>query len=316
MSTPLPLALLDPGPIRIEPVLLDAVFDDPHAVIALLEERAPYPTLMKHHGMVGDDAYASVGVLPWFRSVFRDELLLHNRAWVETAKAAFSARIVEPVSCTLNIQPAAPAGTVHLDLPTFRGSHQWPAHVWLMSAMGNSGLFERWMVPIASGLVWFYRGTGGEFEYWPDGALGEMRSQAPRWNVGQVSDNVYMPHRVAAIGKPEDRLAPGAISADAELHFAGGDRWEIRDRGAVVRAYRLDELRISILWKAYVFEDERQHALFRDHQDDLDIDRVTDVFCADLERRSIAFERPVDALADRAWQKVLVEAYPPPLPRA
>lgn len=305
--------LLRPEAIRIQPVLLDAVFDEPRDVISLIEERAPYPTLMKFHGMVGDDAYA-VTVLPWFRTVFRDDLLLRNSAWVEGARAAFGARIVEPLACVLNIQPAAPAGVAHLDLPAFRGSHQWPMHVWLLNSMGNSGLFGRWMLPIASGLVWFYRGVGGEFEYWPEGPEGPMRRQEPRWNVGQVSDNEYMPHRVAAIGRPEDVLPADAMSAEAQLHFVGDGRWEIRDRDDVVRAYDLDDLRISLLWKAYAFEDERQLASFHDHDDDLDIDRVSDVFCADLERRGIPFERPADPFTDRAWQKLLVETYPPPLP--
>lgn len=304
---------LRPETIRIEPRLLDSVFDDPMAVISLIEERAPYPTLMKFHGMVGDDAYAT-SVLPWFRTVFSDPLLLQTPAWVEGAKEAFHARIVQPLACVLNIQPAGPAGAVHLDLPTFRGSNAWPSHVWLLSTMGNSGLFGRWMVPIASGLAWFYRGVGGEFEYWPEGPEGPARRQEPRWNVGQVSDNEYMPHRVAAIGHSEDILPADAMSADAQLHFLGDRRWEIRDGEKVVRAYHQNDLRISLLWKAYVFEGEQQLASFHEHDDDLDIESVSDIFCADLERRGIPFKRPADPFTDKAWQRRLVQSYPPPLP--
>lgn len=304
---------LRPEAIRIEPQLLESVFDDPVAVISLIEERAPYPTLMKFHGMVGDDAYATT-VLPWFRTVFTDDLLLQNPAWLEGAKEAFNARIVQPLTCVLNIQPAAPAGGIHLDLPTFRGSHRWPTHVWLLNAMGNSGLFGRWMVPIASGLAWLYRGAGGEFEYWPDGPQGPVRRQEPRWNVGQVSDNEYMLHRVAAIGRAEEILPRDAMSAEAKLHFVGNRCWEIRDGEKLVRAYDQDDLRISLLWKAYVFEDERQLASFQNHDDDLDINRVCDIFCADLERRGIPFERPAHPLTDRVWQRLVVKSYPQPIP--
>jgi hypothetical protein len=177
-------------------------------------------------------------------------------------------------------------------------------------SMSNSGLFAPWMVPVASGLAWFYRGQGGEFEYWPDGPDRPSQCEAPPlWNVGQISDNEYMWHRVGAIGRPEDILAPDVLHAEDELHHAHGV-WEIRGGAQVKARFEADQVRISLLWKAYVFEDERALASFENHDADFDLAQVVEIFSRDLERRGIAFERPSDPLRDPAWQKRIVASYP------
>jgi hypothetical protein len=295
--------------IAVEPLRIDPVFDDPDRVLAFIAEHAPFPTLAKYHGFARDGAYGE-GVLPWFRSHFDDELFVQNPRWIDGAKRAFHAQIVRPLRCILNIQPASPAGVAHLDLPVFRGSHRWPQHVWLLMCMSYSGLFAPWMVPVASGLAWFYRGEGGEFEYWPEGPDRlSQRETPPLWNVGQISDNEYMWHRVGAIGRAEEVLAAGVLHADDELHHANGG-WEIRGGGQVKARFAADPLRISLLWKAYVFTDEQALASFEKHDADLDLAQVVEIFARDLERRGIAFERPSDPLRDPAWQKLIVASYP------
>ena len=264
---------------------------------------------------MGSDSVYGRFVLPWFRSHFDDEWLLRNPRWVEGAKYAFGAKIVRPLRCVLNINPPGAAGAAHLDLPTFRGSNKWGGHVWLLMSMSYSGLFAPWMVPLASGLVWFYRGAGGEFEYWPDGPDRPSRREAPpMWNVGQISDNEYMWHRVGAIGRPGEALAINALRPEATLHHVRGSAWEIRDGDDVKARYDLDQLRISLLWKAYVFPDERKLASFENHDADLDLEQVTEIFCADLSRRGIPFQRPSDPLRDPAWQELIVASYPPEFP--
>jgi hypothetical protein len=298
--------------IQVQPLRIERVFDDPERVIARIEERAPYPTLAKYHGFSSDTGYGQqVLSLPHFRTHLDDDLFLRNPRWIEGAHRAFRAEIVRPLRCILNLNMAAPAGGAHLDLPTFRGSHRWGHHVWLLMSMSFSGLFARWMVPLASGLVWFYRGVGGEFEYWPDGPdRPSQREVPPLWNVGQISDNEYMWHRVGAIGRADEVLAPGVLHPEDELHRAPG-AWEIRAGAEVKARIASDSLRISLLWKAYVFADEQQLTSFENHDADLDLAQVVEIFSRDLERRGIPFERPTDPLRDPAWQKLLVESYPP-----
>jgi hypothetical protein len=296
--------------IQVAPLRIERVFDDPERVIARIEAGAPYPTLARFHGMGASDALYGGPVLPWFRSSFADESFLNNPSWIDGARRAFGARIVRPRGCILNLQPAGPAGAAHLDLPVFRGSHRWPQHVWLLMSMSHSGLFAPWMVPIASGLAWFYRGEGGEFEYWADGPdRPPQRELAPLWNVGQVSDNEYMWHRVGAIGRPGEMLAPGLLRADDALHHVDGG-WEIRRADELVARYAADRLRISLLWKAYVFRDEPALASFENHDADLDLARVVEIFQRDLARRGIPCPEPSDPLSDRAWQQRIVASYP------
>src|SRR5262245_20280308 len=305
------VAPLRANAIQVDPLRLERVFDDPDRVIAALERQAPFPTLAKYHGFRAGDSLYGGPTLPWFRTHLADELFLQNPRWIAGAKRAFGAKIVRPLRCILNVNTAAPAGAAHLDLPTFRGSHTWPPHVWLLMAMSYSGLFAPWMVPIASGLAWFYRGVGGEFEYWPEGpGRPAQRETPPLWNVGQISDNEYMWHRVGAIGRPEDVPAPGVVQRESLLHHAGGAAWEIRDGDEVKLRTDLEQLRISLLWKAFVFPDEAQLASFENHDADLDLAQVTEIFCADLSRRGIRFERPRDPLRDPAWEKLIVASYP------
>ena len=309
MATAATVETLRSQTIAVAPLRIEPVFDDPERVLAFIAERAPYPTLSKYHGFVRDGAYGPL-VLPWFRTHFDDALLVRNPHWIDGARRAFRARIVRPLRCVLNIQPAGPAGVAHLDLPVFRGSHRWPQHVWLLMSMSYSGLFAPWMVPVASGLAWFYRGEGGEFEYWPDGPdRPAQRETPPLWNAGQISDNEYMWHRVGAIGRPAEALAPGVLHAEDELHHVQGS-WEIRGGAQVKARFDADQLRISLLWKAYVFEDEQALASFENHDADLDLAQVVEIFSRDLERRNIAFDPPSDPLRDPAWKKLLVESYP------
>lgn len=298
--------------MEIVPLRIEQVFDDPGCVITTIERHAPYPTLARYHDFGSEPGSLYGGTtLPWFRTHLDDDLFLQNPRWIEGAKQAFGARIVRPLRCILNLNTAAPAGVAHLDLPVFRGSHRWPAQVWLLMSMSHSGLFAPWMVPIASGLAWFYRGVGGDFEYRPEGPdRPSRRETAPLWNVGQISDNEYMWHRVAAIGRPEDIPGAGVVQRNPRLHHAGGGAWEIRDGDEVRLRIDLDHLRISLLWKALVFPDAAKLASFENHDSDLDLAQVTEIFCDDLARRGIRFERPSDPLRDPAWQKLIVESYP------
>jgi hypothetical protein len=73
-----------------------------------------------------------------------------------------------------------------------------------------------------------------------------------------------------------------------------------------------DEIRISMLWKAYVFQNEDHVASFENPAMDLDLDQVTGMFLADLDGRGVRVTRPADPLMDTAWQRLLFETYVPP----
>ena len=57
------------------------------------------------------------------------------------------------------------------------------------------------------------------------------------------------------------------------------------DSDEVVAELRWDELRFSVSWKAYCFEDEHEQRTWREHADDLTLEVVVDRLVADLRER-------------------------------
>jgi hypothetical protein len=303
---------LRPAAMQSRPVRVDPVFDDPDAVIGLIRSRAPYPSLGEYHHML--DMLGGVRARPVFRTHFDDALFVHNPRWIEAARQAFSATIVRPFKCLLNLNGPMGIGGTHVDLPVFRGFSAPRAPVWLLMNMAYSGLFQDWMVPVASGLMWFWKGVGGEFQYWADGIDAPPRIESPPlWNTGVMSDNEYMWHGVAPTGTPEEQARlRGRLDGREKLHYAGDAQWEIRAEARTVARLPESQLRISLLWKAFVFWNEDHVASFEDRSMDLSIEQVIEIYEDDLARKGIATPRPREPFEDPAWRKTLDEVYRSP----
>jgi hypothetical protein len=302
---------LRPEGIRSKPIRMARVFDDPEAVLRLVRDLAPYSTVGTYYngGQPNPDGVDP----PWFLVEPDSALIIDNPNWIVAAREAFGAGIVHPIRCVVNLNPSAPASPPHLDLPVFRGFSAPRIPIWLLMCMSHSRLFLDWLVPLASGIAWFWRGQGGEFEYWPDGSDGAPASEnAPLWNVGVMSDNEAMWHRVGAIGPAEcqSELA-GGVPGTAQMHCADVG-WEIRDADRVVASYGAEDVRISIVWKGYVFKDEAHLASFEDSAYDLDLDLVVEIFRDNLAARGLPSHRPTDPMTDKGWQALVQEAYVSP----
>jgi hypothetical protein len=304
---------LRPAMVRSHPVRVERVFDDPDAIIPLLIERGPYHTTAAVHNL-GATMGAGAVSAPWFKAYLDDPVFLENPRWIAAAREAFGAEIVRPFAAMVNLNAATPGGVPHLDLAKFRGFGPQEAPVWLLQNMAHASLFDDWMTPIASGLAWFHKGRDGGFEYFPDGPQApSITERAPLWNVGVMSDNEFMWHRVEPIGTPEEQQHIRALMHyDNTLHpVAGG--WEMRRREDLLTSFTSEQVRISILWKAHVFTDEAHLASFEDERLDLTIDQVVGVYQADLKERGIAAKRPSDPLADTEWRELLQRVYAPPI---
>lgn len=298
---------LRPEGMRSKPVYMDRVFDDPDAVLRLIREGAPYRTVGAYleHGLIA-------GGMPWFLDRPDHPMLVENPNWFAAAREAFGAQIVKPIHVTLNVNGPAPLALPHVDQPAFRGFTDAQAPIWLLMAMSRSRLFLPWLVPVASGLVWFWRGEGGEFEYWPEGPEGEpVRVEPPMWNTGVMSDNEVMWHRVGAFGPEERQQKLMQVRASALADWTG-DGWGISQDGETLMRLAPDEMRIALLWKAYVFRDEAHLASFEDSRLNLDMEQVIDIFCEDLARRGLPSGRPADPAADAEWRELLESAYVTP----
>lgn len=304
---------LRPAAMQSRPVRMKRVFDDPEAILRLVQERAPYKTIAAYHQM--EATLGGERTQPFFRGLFEDEALLFNPPWIEAAKQSFDAGIVRPFKVLAQLNAPMTGTGVHVDLPLFRGFGAPDYPVWLLMNMSYSALFNDWMVPVASGLAWFWQGEGGAFACWPDGIdAPPMVERPPMWNCGVVSDNEFMFHGVSPIGPARDRAAiQGTLRASDLLHHAAGGFWEIRDGGRVAHRLAPEQVRISLLWKAHVFRDERHLASFEDGAMDLTLDQVVEIYLEDLAARGIAATRPADPLGDAEWKRLLEATYPQPL---
>lgn len=301
----------NPKLIRIEPA-----FADREQVRAMFMRHAPYCALA---------AYAPEGIkeetrdedkkppLPWFRGdwalggeplVDGAEPILHNRKFVEAAKAAFGTRLVSPEFVAVNINGPGPAGNIHMDNPSFYGATRADYPLPFLRAMGLSGLFDAWRVVRASTLCWFYEGIGGSFDYWPEGIDGPMLSErAPFGNVALCADTDRIYHRIGPVGAGNAELPK--ISASAKIQPDDSGNWIVLENGEVRASYPNHAIRFSILWKAEVSDHNSK-------PDNLNLDRIMAIFTADLRRRGIDFHVPSNPPADPSWILLLQRIYTPP----
>jgi hypothetical protein len=93
------------------------------------------------------------------------------------------------------------------------------------------------------------------------------------------------------------------------IHAVEGDRWEIRDGQSVLCVLGNEDVRVSLLWKALTFADQRAAQIYDSHENDLTLSQIVSIFSADLDRRGLQFETPADLLRDSGWAKVLAGVY-------
>ena len=303
---------LNPKPIRIEPA-----FEDRGQIRAMFERYAPYRALAAYapEGIKDDTPEeATRSVPPWFRGdwalggnplVEGAELILHNQKFLEAVRTLFETSHVHPEFVAVNINGPMPACNTHLDNPSFYGATRVDYPLPFLRVMGFSGLFDAWRVVQASAISWFYEGSGGSFDYWPDGLDGPMLSEQPPFgNVAVISDNAQLYHRVAPVGDGNEELPQ--MSAAAQIQPDGRGNWTIFEDGEVRATYPSHAIRLSILWKAEVRDSESKPV-------GLTLDRIMAIFLADLRRRGIDFHLPSDPLADNAWILLLEQIYVDPI---
>jgi hypothetical protein len=84
---------------------------------------------------------------------------------------------------------------------------------------------------------------------------------------------------------------------------------EITDGTSVIGTLPNDQVRISLLWRAVTFRDEREARAYDEHRDDLDVETAVSIFCADLTERGIDVPPPQDPFHDQAWSTLLTQTY-------
>jgi len=307
---------------------LSAVFDDPTCVDELLLAHQPYWPVQRYmanraeyatlSGATGGGATA-MPVGPVFRGdwAYDGEIragvepLLHHEPFVDAARALFGAEHVRPHTVYVNLtwQLPFPQGRGHVDIPAFRGFDRTTVPVAFLTIMGQSGLFEEERVKVATAVAWFYRGQDGGFEYWPQGPQGASVIHEGRiHNTAVVADNDFMWHRVRPTGRPEDGMA--TLTLDHELATVDGRSWTVAGPDGNPTPVALDQLRVSLSWKATVFSDDDDRRRHDDHLDDLTPEEVLTRLSKDLADRGLDATVPTtDPFRDPEFVTRLQGAY-------
>ncbi len=317
----MPLAL-PRAPLEVAPV-----FDDPSLIETLVKRGGPYFTVQRY--VKNKEEMISLGsrervatrampIAPWFRGdwafderrVEGVEAILHHPRFIESAKSLFGAAIVAPEIVYANLMTPMPrVDPGHIDVPSFRGFDRRERPIWLLMIMQKSGLFERWYVPVATAVAWYYEGEAGGFRFWPEGPDASPRRRPCQSNTALVGDNEHMFHAVERVGASESAILTG-LSLDSELRWSdAAARFEVFEGEELLRSYPYEALRLSISWKARVFLDEAAERRALDHEDDLSAPEVLRVFLDDLGARGVEAEPPEDLETDPAFMRVLNDAY-------
>jgi len=308
------------------PIVIDRVLPDPSLVRELLVRGAPYWTVQRYVKNPSEMASLSdagkhrknrpMFIAPWFRGdwaygkplVEGTEVFLEHEGFRSAAQEMFEGGVIVPQMVYVNLNPPiAQVDPGHVDIPAFRGIDRTEYPVWLLATMLKSGLFDRWYVPSVTAVAWYYEGEGGGFTYWPDGPDQPPISRPCIGNSAVVGDNDYMFHRVEAVG-PDERTLPKGLTLESRLRWSD-DVWEVVERDDVRARYEFEDVRVSVSWKAQVFADAQQQALYRNHEDDLTLDQAVETLLKDLRTKGTLLERPTDPLNDRNFIETLNGAY-------
>lgn len=207
------------------------------------------------------------------------------------------AAVVAPAILYLNLLVPGQELAVHIDVPEFAGAERSVTPQWLLVVMRASGLFEDLRVPITTGISYFGDARGGALRYFPDGPDGAAQRFEASDNTAMVLDTDSIYHGVERVGT-DDAPAPLEIVAGATLHHERGEWIMCTADGERIGGYSVDDVRISISWKAYWFENTAAQHVFEQARGTLTTAEIERRLLTDLHDRSLLGADESPALPD------------------
>ena len=263
----------------LPPIPIDHVVDEPELIREIARNNGPY--FMPARYLIGGETAAdarkrtpkvvknapSYLIGPTWRGdwafdgeVLVDEAapLLHHQGFTEGAKSMFGCEVVVPEQVFVNLStPMDGHPFSHVDIPEFIGVNRHNAPGWFLQAMGSSRLFEDVRISIVTAVAWFHQGERGFFRYWPEGRENDSIRHENMWNTAVVGDNDFMHHLVERVGLENDG-PPEGMSINTELNHDGVS-WKVLEQGEELASYGDLDVRLSLSWKAKVYEDEQTY---------------------------------------------------------
>lgn len=257
--------------------------------VELLGARSHY---FREEYAYGDDIFAD-GI----------EGFMHHEGFVNAARDLFGRDLIVPAIVYANLLVPGQELAVHTDVPEFRGANRRVLPQWLMVVMHHSGLFEKWRMPIATGVAWFGNAPGGEFVFYPDGARAAPKAIDTQHNTAVLTDTDSVFHGVGHVG---DYDADPPPTFGARLEFGDNGTWKLCEGESDIAELAWPDVRLSVSWKAYCFADTAEHDLCVQHRDDLSLEQILDMLLADLRERDIVAARPSD---EHELAEILIDTY-------
>ncbi len=316
------IATRRPAGACLRPVLIDPVVDDPGAIRAMARANGPY--FMPARYLVRSSAAAAAAddeaaddkvpaglIGPTFRGdwafggdvlVDGADALLHHPGFLAATAEMCGTDVIVPEQVFVNLNaPSGGQAFSHVDIPEFVGVDRTNAPGWLLQAMGSSRLFEDARITIVTAVAWFHTGDRGFFRYWPNGRDADSVRHESMWNTAVVGDNDFMHHKVERVGAPGS-TPPAGMTIDTHLDHDGAS-WCIVDDGVTLATYGDDDIRLSLSWKAKVYESAEARAAAERGDGALDLEVVAERFAAALATeptQPVAIESVDELLADDA----------------
>lgn len=231
--------------------------------------------------------------------------------FAEGARELFARPIVEPAIVFANLMLPGQELALHTDVPEFRGMDRRSDPQWLLVAMHHSGLFRIWRKHIATAIAWFGSVRGGSLLFYPDGPWGPPVQYPVLHNSALLFDADSIFHGVEPVGTGDDTPLPDP-APDQRLEWKGSEGWVLLDNEKVLARYRWQQVRFSISWKAYCYEDEAEREKVRMHSDDINRDQAIEMLVEDLRRRRRIEARPSDTELALTIIREYIR-FPPPL---
>ncbi len=317
------------------PTVVNDVYtqDEIDTLFGIVRRNGPWSLILAHHFSSteeylaisgGKDRNSNATLADFTAPTFRGYLAQEGVALQDEAhEIYFSRKLLEPIkemhgakyglAKNMLFNACGPSHSFdagHFDTGSWRGVDLTNAPVWLLAVMAKSGLFDAWEVKTGQVIIYFYDSdVDGGFTYWPDGPdMRPRRLPAPFWNTGILTDNSRMYHRREANGPRARRDVPD-LRMDSLLEADGDDEWVIRNGDTEIARYHDQDMRMLFHYTALVFDDLADVKRYLDHTDDLTLDKVFDIFMADLKARGIRFTEPSDPMNDNEFIALLTDTY-------
>jgi hypothetical protein len=231
------------------------------------------------------------------------DAFLHHEGLLEAARRVHGRPLVVPSIVYANLLLPGQELAVHTDVPEFRGADRRLLPQWLLVVMLHSHLFDAWRRPIATGIAYFNDCAGGELAFYPDGPEAPARTVPVKHNTAVLMDTDTVFHGVDRVRSSGE---PPPFRRDMKLAWEGGGSWRLFDGGETLARYRWDEIRYSVSWKAWCYQDEADRRRAEQHEDDLSLERILAALEEDLRQRGrLVGERP----QEEAFALLLIEEY-------